>query len=432
MNDETNLHALPPLDAGVACTDLLVEPGSWINRRVETIEMLSYEETRRRVSVDFTLANEQLDRLHIADGVVAPISLLTKEPRRNFDLRDESGRSIPVLGKHQNGELARIALVNASLEALGEIPDDVPSEMLEFIAADLREVVQAPSSRAAKTLGSFIGRAESGDGWRAAVWNDAKCRALLEALWSNYVLFAVLTPDTANRRVLKYSYGEDFDLDLDRGPLRKRFGTREIARRAAWPDRSQFLIECPGAWRAMSFHVEIAIPEELRFELAVLVDVDDWELRSAVDTDVNRAALYAAREIVDGESVAAFVEVAAERAGRPIQFASTSLLVASLLWLGAASGLDAENPGAAVSILLAGAALFSGLAVAQGEHRLVKSVFSAARRWLALVTVLSLSGSASLAMEIPDERPVYVWLAAAILASIAAVRLTWSAFRAPA
>ena len=30
---------------------------------------------------------------------MVPISVLTKEARRNFDLRDESGAAVPVLGK---------------------------------------------------------------------------------------------------------------------------------------------------------------------------------------------------------------------------------------------------------------------------------------------------------------------------------------------
>ena len=44
------------IDAGLACAELIARPQQWINRRVETVEMLSQEETRRRVSIDFTLS----------------------------------------------------------------------------------------------------------------------------------------------------------------------------------------------------------------------------------------------------------------------------------------------------------------------------------------------------------------------------------------
>ena len=104
------MDKLPPIAAGVACTSLIADPARWINRRVETIELLSREETRRRVSIDFTLTKEQLAALDIGDGVAVPIAVLTKEPRRNFDLRDEAGRAVPVLGRDQNGDLAHIAL----------------------------------------------------------------------------------------------------------------------------------------------------------------------------------------------------------------------------------------------------------------------------------------------------------------------------------
>jgi hypothetical protein len=183
---------------------------------------------------------------------------------------------------------------------------------------------------------------------------------------------------------------------------------------------------------ASSFHVEVAIPEELRCDTAFLYDFAAEEQISATDTEVNRASLYAASELGAASDVAAYVEVAPERSGRTLQAAATSAIIATLLWLGVSSRLDATNPGAAVSILLAGAALFSGLAAAQGEHALVKKVFAAPRGWLLLATLAALAGSATLAMEIPDQHPVSLWRAAAITAMIASTRLIWSAIRAPA
>jgi hypothetical protein len=428
MPEDVESELPPLLTAGVACTRLIADPAGWINRRVETIELLSREETRRRVSTDFTLSDEQLAELDIGEGIAVPISVLTKEARRNFDLRDESGRAVPVLGKQQNGDLAHIAVMNGAVNAL---PDDVTPEVFELLAADLRQVVFAPPTAAADALGVFIGSADAGDRWRAAIWEDDTCRSLLTALWSNYALFAVLPRGGSNRRILKYSYGEDFDFGRASEGIRARLAPRALARRAWRPDRRRFIIECPGAWRATSFHVEIAVPEELRFDLAVLYDFVVDEQISDVDNNVNRASLYAYREIDAASDVAAYVEVAPERTGRTFQ-AATSVIIATLLWLGVASGLDATNPGPAVSILLAGAALFSGIAAVQGEHALAKKVFAAPRRWLLLATVAALAGSATLAMEIPDQHPVSLWRYAAIAASVAAARLAWSAVRAPA
>jgi hypothetical protein len=47
-----------------------------------------------------------------------------------------------------------------------------------------------------------------------------------------------------------------------------------------------------------------------------------------------------------------------------------------------------------------------------------------------VVTLCALAASASLAMEVPDATPLRIWLVAAIVCSLAALRLAWSAIRA--
>jgi len=238
--------------AAMACTDLIAYPHRWINRRVETVELLSYEETRRRVSVDYTLDAETQKSLTLPDGVVVPITALTKEARRNFDLRDEGGRSVPVLGKNQNGSLAHVALMNAALNALDETPSQ---DAFEMLAADLRRVVFDPPTDAADALAYLVGGADAGDPLRKAIWDDDTCQRLLTTLWQNYVLFAVLPPGGANRRVLKYGYGDDFTLETETMRWRDRLHPGELLYKTTSPDRRRFLIQTPGASRAASFHV---------------------------------------------------------------------------------------------------------------------------------------------------------------------------------
>jgi hypothetical protein len=415
------------LRAGFACTSLIAEPQSWINRRVETVELLSHEETRRQVSIDFTLSDERLEMLTVGDGVVVPISVLTKERRRNFDLRDEGGRAVPVLGREQNGTLSHIAVLGAAFDAVPGTPSE---DLLEVIEADLRQVVMAPPEEASDALGFLFGSAAEGDRWRGAIVEDPTCLSLLDALWANYVLFAVLPKGGPNRRILKYSYGEGFSFTTDDVRWRDAIRPTRLARRVWKPDRREFIVECPGAWRAASFHAELAIPEELRVELAVIWDFRTEEQIGESDENVDRASLYASA-IKEEQQPAVFAVVAPERGGSGIQAALTSLTVAGLLWLGTASGLDASTPGPAVSIVTAGAAFFSGLAAVQGQHRLVKRIFAASRRWLTLVSIAALAASALLALEIPDAEPVKQWRAAAVIVSVAAVRLGWAAIRAP-
>lgn len=302
--------------------------------------------------------------------------------------------------------------------------------MLEVISADLRRIVFAPPAEAEEALGSLFGSAANGDPWRQAIVEDATCLSLLDALWANYVLFAVLPRGGPHRRVLKYSYGEGFSFTTDDVEWRDALRPARVAERLWRPGRREFVVECPGAWRAASFHAELAIPEELRAELAVLWDFRDEAHLGDPDENVDRASLYASG-IREDQRPAVFAVVAPERGGSTTQAALTSVTVAGLLWLGVASGLDATTPGAAVSILTAGAALFSGLAAVQGEHRLVKRIFAASRRWLIVVTFAALVASALLALEIPDASPVKQWRAAAVVASVAAFRLVWTAVRAP-
>lgn len=415
------------LEAGAASSELIANPAGWINRRVETIELLSHEETRRRVSIDFTLSSSQMEELITEHGVVVPISVLTKEPRRNFDLRDESGSAVPVLGKESNAALAHVAVMSAALDVL---PNELAPDAFELIWSDLQQVVVSDPDEASEALGVFVGSAEAGDALRSKIWESAACRSLLNVLQSNYVLFAAIPPDGPNRRILKYSYGEDFDLAIS-GTLKERLAPWLLWQRIWRPDRSRFRILCPGAWRAASFHTEVVIPEDLRIESALLYDFPREEALSEPDWNRNRASLYANRALDAETSTDAFVVIAPERRGRTIQAAATGIVVSALLWLGEYSGLDAQNPDAAVSLLLAGAALYSGVTAVRGEHVLVTKLFSASRRWLGLVSLAALSASAALAMQIPSEHPTGVWCAAAIACTLASARLLWSAIRAP-
>lgn len=416
------------LQLGIAAVPLIVAPDTWINRRVETVELLSHEETRRRVSVDFTLSKQQREELTGPEGLIVPISVLTKEPRRNFDLRDEGGAAIPVLGRKENGELAHVAVLHAAVEALN---GNVTEEDFELLEDDLGEIVLSPRDQASDALAYFIGAAESGDRLRSAIWASDGFQNLLETLWANYVLFAVLTSGTDLRRILKYSYGDDFGRP-SKGSLRERLAPDELWDRVWKPGRDYFNIECPGAWRGTSFHLEIAVPEELRIETAELFDLETGEVLGPVENEVNRASLYAAERLTRDMDVEAEVEIVPERHGRSFRAAATGTVVSALLWLGVLSGLDTNNPGSAVSLLLAGAALFSGVSAVSGEHVLVKSLFAPSRRGLIIIGMMALIGSATLAMQVPDQHPTEVWWWAAAVSSVVSGRLIWAAIRAPA
>jgi hypothetical protein len=86
----------------------LHEETAWMHRRVETVELLDASHVRRRVSVDFSIPEtnfiEGMVRARFVNYL--PLALLQKRPLVNFDVRDESGQSVPVLSKAENAELA--------------------------------------------------------------------------------------------------------------------------------------------------------------------------------------------------------------------------------------------------------------------------------------------------------------------------------------
>jgi len=421
------------IEAGFACAALIADPKSWINRRVETVEMLAQEETRRRVSVDFTLSAEQREALMTRHGMVVPISVLNKGALRNFDLRDEQPHALPVLNRADNAELGLTALLSAALDV---IPEPHSAALVDALTADLRQIVLSDEATAVEALEALVGAANEGDAMRRAMWEDPVCNSLLRTLASDYVLFAVLAPGGNDRRILKYGYGDEFWPEPPWRRVRDRYAPAELWWRLCHPERARFFIDCPAAWRATSFHMEIAVPEELRLSYAVLGrpsptdPLDMTEHLGPPDEFVNRAALYAATPIAPHDDVRAYVEIVSEREGGATRAAMTAIAVSALLWVGWLSELDASAPGAAVSLLLAGGAVVSGFAATTGDHIIVNKILRGRRRTLTIVAVCALAASASLAMEIPDARPLEVWLVAAIICSMAALRLGWSAIRA--
>ena len=85
-------------EIAVGFAALLTRQAAWRHRRVETITVLSHEQVRRAVSVDFTVPVEHRDDVRLSDGeFVVPLALLAKRQLVHFDLRREDENSLPLL-----------------------------------------------------------------------------------------------------------------------------------------------------------------------------------------------------------------------------------------------------------------------------------------------------------------------------------------------
>jgi hypothetical protein len=176
----------------------------WCHRKVEAIALLEGERARRRISVDCTPTGipwppnrgagrrrpRPLQRRREPKQVVVPLTFVAKQPMRSLDVVDDQGRSVPVLGRHDNGNLAA-----AALEAV------VTAEIERPVTTELRrELFQIA-----------CGDSDFAGGVAARVIADLNLADLAAAFMLDLArnfLFCVVMPSEAAgaRQVVKYSY----------------------------------------------------------------------------------------------------------------------------------------------------------------------------------------------------------------------------------
>jgi hypothetical protein len=405
-------------DLGHACGLMLLVSNAWIHRRVETIDLLSTELARRQISVDFTVPEMFVEPLTLPNGrFLAPLGTLAKAPLRNFDLRDEGGKALPLVGAAQNSAVATSALLGAVNDALTDAGLGPASQRL---TADLTRIAAAPADEAAAALNCLLGAAEGGDAEAIAVFDDPLAETLLSLLSANFVLLAMLD-HLDQRRILKYGYDEPLS---DQRPfiLRLQQGLGLVP--------LSFEVDAPAASASLSYHAEIVIPEELRLSWAVLVDADTGRALGPGDADADRGAIHASDVSLLAQPQL-LIALGAERPGFLTVAVCVSVVTSAALWVGAVVlPPDPNSAGPSITILLAVSALFAGAVVRSGEHRLVSALFAPARFMLAVVALAGLASAAVLALKAPAHTIDTFWTWSAIITAVLAVLLVvawWSA-----
>ena len=112
----------PDPDLGLALAHMLGQPQEWVSRRVDRLSVVGYARTRREVSVDFTLpAHPGL--VGPGGSRLVPLALVAKQVIVDFDLRDDTGRALPLLGTEDNGRAAWSLLCQTALAVVDALPD---------------------------------------------------------------------------------------------------------------------------------------------------------------------------------------------------------------------------------------------------------------------------------------------------------------------
>jgi hypothetical protein len=383
-------------DIAEAADVLLRYQGAWRHRRVETVTVLDHEQMRRHVSVDFTVPEAQREGLRIsAEEFVVPLALLEKRPLVHFDLRNEEQHAIPLLTADQHRAIARELLYR-------QLDDELPAEGYEA-AGELIELVLADEPR---DVEADIVALE-----KAHVVELVDFRATAAVLSRLFVLWAVVR-GLDRRRVYKFAYDE---------PLGRS------------PDYV-FGLGAPGCTEAQSYHLEVAVPEELKARSTLLVDDATGRRLAADERDTDRPAVSFRAEAPLPQMPRIVIQFAVERWA----FLAPAALVASIIALLIAPPFlfaDLTALGgtatAAVGLALSTSAVFSVLVLRTHEHPLVREMLLHVRGLLAASTVFVLFAAASLGFGAADWIVEGTWALAALVSVLTAGILIAETVRAP-
>ena len=378
-------------DIAEAADVLLRYQAAWRHRRVETITVLTHEHVRRHVSIDFTVPEAQREGLRIsADECVVPMALLTKRPLVHFDLRNEEQHAIPLLTAEQHRTIAR-ELLYRQLEDEGV---EGASELVEAVLADEPRDVEP-----------LIGALEEAHGIELA---DFRATA---AVLSQYFIAWAIVRGLDRRRVFKFAFDEPVG--------RKSF---------------VYIIGATGCTEAESYHMEVAVPADLKARRTLLVDGPTGRRLAAGERDTDRPSLYYRAEAPLPEAPELVIDFAAER----WPFLAPAALIASIIalliappFLFADLAALPDTAGSAVGLVLSTSAVFSVLILRSDEHALVRLMLVRARALLAASTVATLFAAASIGFRTAEWIIKGTWAIAALVSVITAVILIAEAIRAP-
>lgn len=388
-----------------AAESLLWRQAAWRHRRVETLTVLNHEHVRRAVSVDFTIPAEHREALRISPSgeCVVPLALLTKRPLVHFDLRNEEGHSAPLLTAQQNALIDR-ELLYLALE--GDLADQ-----------EATEAVQTAVDAAAGPLVECVLRGTAGAEAVEGIERDHGLAPLLRlrstaALLSRvFVLWAVVR-GLDRRRVLKFAYDE---------PFAQRPGL-------------EYFYEAAGCTEAASYHVEVAVPSELKARTTRLDDATGRELAVGA-RDSDRPALYFSADPADAPVEPALSVVYGAERGR---FLGPAAIVATVIALLLALPLAfADLPalvggaGPAVGLVLSTSAVFSALVLRTDEHPLLRLALLRYRLCLVASTLAALLAAAVLGFRAERWLLWTGWGVAAATSAAAAAILISAVLRSP-
>jgi hypothetical protein len=288
---------------GAMMLELLRRWDGWVHRRVEAVEVKDPATVRRHATIDFTLLRGLGSPIEDGAGqkiYFVPLAFLAKQPLTNLDLRDETGRALPVLTKRRNAALAASLLVSmaeagAPDELIHRHGAQLPESIVEQIwrvAGDALPLSRPVAERFAEGTASD-GDTEAETAWREQLRQDQAFVEMAQNLAGSFILAVPLAADPGVRRIIKFTYEELGNQPEPALPswlkrlaiwaVRKVSGPRQIPlpgdapRERGWRVWLKqavglgpivFEIEAPAVMFGGSYHLEFVAPEGLQITRA--------------------------------------------------------------------------------------------------------------------------------------------------------------------
>lgn len=411
----------------------------WVDRRVQTIELLDVESVRQRLSIDFRIPTELPGGVILAGRPTffLPIAIL---PRRSsfayFDLCDESGQAIPMLTRQENARLTGAMLITAASRAVGSAPrppDVPPLELSDALVTYLASIPTKTAGASRPFVQPVLDPGNTllypdpavGD----ELLRDEDFRDLLGICASCSFIHVPLPAERGERRIVKLSFSSPWDSRL---PDRKRTRSerrRGVATWLGWRSETRYL-SLPQVGNAESFHAQVGAPERVEFTEAgmrnrrpadlvrPLWSVAAPDLPESPEDALNDRRGY--QQFSPGIDAQKHIYVEASHAHRAgfiwVRFrvarhgflraaAAVAALTTLLLVLFALNGKNVVGESqTAAALLLLVPALIAGFLIAPGEHAMTRHLLRGPRLLTAATAALALIAIAGL-LAMPESDP---------------------------
>jgi hypothetical protein len=455
----------------------LVLRWQWVNRRVETFDMLTETQVRRHVSVDFTVPED------LPSGpAVFPLTFLVKRNLRAFDIADESKATLPILTELQTQRLSIdmfVILAKADLnEARGRLR--LPEAALsDGVVRDIESIVSSPGAGSVRNIFDLYERAaERDDLERQLLWASNRVQQLMRRLADNFLLCVLLVVEPNKRRIVKYTYLSSFEVGTESNARKRQVASRiaELSKKykrdpqrlnaemmlvyreyGINPNLRQsrsaissglglepWRVEIPDAVvrSSSSYHAELSAPPGLEISDAELRDENNILDRDSERRSDGQIVHLHPRGVPAGPPTDAAIGLSLrlDSGGILQQAVLTSALTTGVILAGVLLGASYvarmwlqvhPAPAAAGALLLAVPGALSIVAASQ-EHRLVRKFVNVIRWQLLLSALCSFGAACSLAVtDLPQYLRLIVWIALLALSATNTVLLVihWSRTR---